>query len=290
MLIKHFPAFPSLWKLFQKKPGKGFFPLASQVPFLSHGTGGLTRLSATLGTNCPWFTQNYLGSYDSHLFHNNSQGWGQRCLSQIPALLQQLGDLAQTSKVSRRSRNHGALPLPHPCLGFGNGELQVEKWSVFQGCFGKAGFVERMMGLELSQEYSCVMRGGANQVFQRNLLWSGWKNQKIYEFWGYCRGLYMLLKPLPTWPRTLAGMKQLQLVWASRFATLRGKEIFPIYNLNPPCGHAKPFPLSLSLHAFSKTPLQLSLNPLHLGNSKDIIPRAATVGESPAGSQRAIID
>lgn len=65
-----------------------------------------------------------------------------------------------------------------PCLifawVFGNVELQVGKWSIFQAYFGKVGFVEWVVGLELSQENSCVMRGGGNQAFQRNFALISW--------------------------------------------------------------------------------------------------------------------
>lgn len=172
----------------------------------------------------------------------------QRCLSQIPALLEQLGDLGRPSIVSWRSRNHGSLPLPHPCLGFGNVGLQLEKWSIFQAYFGKVGFVEWVMGLELSPEYCCFMWGGTKQVFQRSLLWSlgsSWKNLTFYN---------VLSKPLPTWPWTLPGMGKPQLPWETCFATLTKMDLFLISNFKPPCVRVEPFPLSLSLHALLQNP------------------------------------
>lgn len=74
MLIKHFPAFPV--ENHSKRSLENIFFSLWKV----HSTGGLTWLSATLGTNCPWFIRNYLGSYDSRLLHNSSQVTG----SEVP--------------------------------------------------------------------------------------------------------------------------------------------------------------------------------------------------------------
>lgn len=184
MLIIHFPAFPGLWKPLQKKPGKCFFPLESQVLLLSHGTGGLTRLSATLGTNCPWFIQNYLGSYDSHLLHNSSQVTGSEVPFPDPSTSGTAAWPCPDFQSLLKEQESWSSSL---ALGLGNVELQVEKWNIFPAYYGKVAFVRWVMGLELSQEYSCVMWEGANQLFKRSLLWSlgsSWKNLTFCVFLG----------------------------------------------------------------------------------------------------------
>lgn len=215
MLIKHFPAFPGLWKLLQIKSRFNFFPFGKSIPFsfpwhwgfdqvISHAENKLSLIYPELFGIIwlPFVTQQLSGDGIRGAFPRSQKIWV--TLPRLP-------------KVSPRSRNHGALPLPHPCLGFGNYRWKSGAFS--KQTFGKVGFVEWVMGLE----FSCVMGGGGDQVFQRNLLWSlgcSWKNPTFCGFLGYCM---CFPKPIPTWLWILPGMGQLHLLWTSYLSPSQGR-------------------------------------------------------------------